>query len=132
MERKRFEHLVSKAFDDLPDEFLEQLENIEVIVEDIPSPRQVKKLRLKDPLELMGLYEGTPQTVRTTNYGLVPPDKITLFQQSIESRCRSDKEIEAEIKITLQHEIAHYFGLEDAELYKIERQKRKMTRRKRS
>ncbi len=130
MERKRFEHLVSKALDDLPDEFLEQLENVEVIVEDVPSPRQVKKLRLKDPLDLLGLYEGTPQTVRNTNYNLVPPDKITLFQQSIESRCRSDKEIEAEINITLQHEIAHYFGLEDTQLYKIERQKRKATKRK--
>ena len=101
MERKRFEQLVSKALDDLPDEFLEQLENIEIIVEDMPSPQQVRKLRLKDPLELMGLYEGTPQTVRTTNYALVPPDKITLFQKPIESRCRSDKEVEAEIKITL-------------------------------
>jgi predicted Zn-dependent protease with MMP-like domain len=130
MERKRFEQLVSQALDDLPDEFLKRLDNIEVIVEDIPTPRQVKKLRLRDPLDLLGLYEGVPQTVRNTNYSLVPPDKVTLFQRSIESRCQSDDEIGQEIKITLQHEIAHYFGLGDAQLYKIERQKRRSARKK--
>jgi len=130
MERKRFAQLVSQALDELPDDFLEQMDNIEIVVEDEPSPRQLKKLRIKNPIELLGLYEGTPQTIRNTNYNLVPPDKITLFKTAIESRCNSDKEIEAEIETTLRHEIAHYFGMEDAELYRIERQKRKTGRKK--
>jgi len=124
MEREKFEGLVYRAIETLPEEFKNKLENVDVLVEDWPSPQQISRLRLKDKGQLLGLYEGVPQTNRGSGYNLVLPDKITIFQKPIEMRCRSDREIEAEIGMVVQHEIAHHFGIGDATLYKIERQKR--------
>ena len=120
MDRKRFEWLVARAVDDLPEEFLTRLENIDVVVEDYPTPDQLRWLGLKHDHTLLGLYEGVPQTERGRHYGLVPPDKITIFQRSIEAKCRHDAEISAEIQRVVKHEIAHHFGITDARLRQIE------------
>jgi predicted Zn-dependent protease with MMP-like domain len=124
MEREKFEKLVYTAIDALPDEFRSKLENVDVLVEDWPSPRQINQFRLRSKAQLLGLYEGVPQTHRGTGYNLVPPDKITIFQRPIEMQCRSDREIGEEIGRVVKHEIAHHFGIGDARLYEIERQKR--------
>jgi predicted Zn-dependent protease with MMP-like domain len=121
MDRKRFEWLVARAVEDLPEEFLTRLENIDVVVEDYPNPTQLNQLGLKHSQTLLGLYEGVPQTKRGGHYGLVPPDKITIFQRSIEARCRYDAEISAEIQRVVKHEIAHHFGISDARLQQIEK-----------
>jgi len=123
MERQEFEALVFKAIEALPEEFKSKLENIDVLVEDWPSPQQISRLRLRNKAQLLGLYEGIPQTRRDSGYNLVLPDKITIFQRPVELECHSDKEIEAEIGRVVRHEIAHHFGIGDATLYKIERQK---------
>jgi predicted Zn-dependent protease with MMP-like domain len=123
MERQEFEALVFKAIEALPEEFKSKLENVDVMVEDWPSPQQISRLRLRNKAQLLGLYEGIPQTRRDSGYNLVLPDKITIFQRPVELECHSDKEIEAEIGRVVQHEIAHHFGIGDAALYKIERQK---------
>ncbi len=123
MERQEFEALVFKAIESLPEEFKNKLENVDVMVEDWPSPQQISRLRLRNKAQLLGLYEGIPQTRRDSGYNLVLPDKITIFQRPVELECHSDKEIEAEIGRVVQHEIAHHFGIGDATLYKIERQK---------
>ena len=123
MERQEFEALVFKAIEALPGEFKSKLENVDVMVEDWPSPQQISRLRLRNKAQLLGLYEGIPQTRRDSGYNLVLPDKITIFQKPVELECHSDKEIEAEIGRVVQHEIAHHFGIGDATLYKIERQK---------
>jgi len=123
MERQKFEMLVDRAIEALPEEFKSKLENVDVLVEDWPSPQQANRFKLKDKGQLLGLYEGVPQTKRDSGYNLVLPDKITIFQKPIELECRSDKEIEAEIGRVVKHEIAHHFGIGDATLYKIERQK---------
>ena len=68
---------------------------------------------------LLGLYEGIPRTKRK-HYGLVPPDKVTIFQKPIEARWRHDAEITAEIQRVVKHEIAHHFGISDARLQQIE------------
>jgi len=125
MERQEFEALVFRAIESLPAEFKNKLENVDVLVEDWPSPQQIRQLRIRSKAQLLGLYEGVPQTRRDSGYNLVLPDKITVFQKPIELKCRSDKEIEAEIGRVVQHEIAHHFGIGDATLYKIERQKLK-------
>jgi predicted Zn-dependent protease with MMP-like domain len=83
----------------------------------------MRRLGLRYKAQLLGLYEGVPQTKRDSGYNLVPPDKITIFQKPIELKCRSDQEIEMEIGRVVRHEIAHHFGIGDAALYKIERQK---------
>jgi predicted Zn-dependent protease with MMP-like domain len=123
MNRERFESLVRSAVEALPEEFLRRLENIAVVIDDSPTPAQVKKVGVRHGEILLGLYEGVPLTKRGHNYGLVPPDKIAIFQKSIESVCRNEAEIAAEVQRVVQHEIAHYFGLGDARLYEIEEQK---------
>jgi len=122
MDRQEFEALVFRAIEALPAEFQSKLENVDILVEDWPTPKQVSQLRLRSKAQLLGLYEGIPQTKRDSGYNLVLPDKITIFQKPIEAQCRSNQEIEAEIGSVVRHEIAHHFGIGDATLYKIERQ----------
>lgn len=119
MDRERFEWLVEKAVQALPDKFVVRLENIAVVVEDQPTHRQLVKARLKCGQTLFGLYEGVPQTKRGAHYGLVVPDKITIFQEPIESACRDDAEVTAEIQRVVQHEIAHHFGIGDTRLRQL-------------
>ena len=123
MNRERFESLVARAVQALPEEFLDRLENIVLVVEDYPTHAQLTKTGVKRRQALLGLYEGVPQTKRGRHYSLVPPDKITIFQKPIESDCRDDAEITAEIQRVVQHEIAHHFGIGDARLRQIEKAK---------
>ena len=125
MERQKFEAIVFRALEALPSEFRNKLENVDIIVEDWPSPNQISQLGLRHKSQLLGLYEGVPQTQRGNVYNLVPPDKITIFQMPIELKCRSDKEIESEIGRVIRHEIAHHFGIGDTTLYNIENQQRR-------
>ena len=129
MERKRFEELLLKAVNGLPQEFQEKLDNVDIVVEDLPGSRQARKLRLRQGSDLLGLYEGVPQTNRGQSYNLVLPDKITLFQKSIELICSSDSEVEVEIANVLKHEIAHHFGINDETLRKIEKRQRGKNRK---
>jgi predicted Zn-dependent protease with MMP-like domain len=119
MDRERFERLVARAVQALPKEFVVRLENITVVVEDQPTLHQLIRARLKRGQTLFGLYEGVPLTKRGAHYGLVAPDKITIFQGPIESACRDDAEITAEIQRVVQHEIAHHFGIGDGRLRQL-------------
>ena len=121
MRRAAFRRLVSRALEDLPAEFLEKMNNIEVVVEDLPTPEQEADAG-GDPEEglLMGLYEGIPLTERTSAYGGVLPDRITLFQRNIEEVCGSPEEIREEVLKTVLHEIAHHFGIDDDRLYELD------------
>ena len=121
VDRARFEQLVARVIEDLPEEFLVKLQNIDVVVEDRPTSGQVSRARLRRGQTLLGLYEGVPQTKRGRYYGLVPPDKITIFQKPIEARCSHKAEIIAEIQRVVKHEIAHHFGISDARLHQIEK-----------
>jgi predicted Zn-dependent protease with MMP-like domain len=115
----RFEQLVRKAIDDLPDEFHERLENIDIVIADRPNRHQLASLGKKHNETLLGLYEGVPLTRRSHGYGMVTPDKITIFQGPIESVCRSDVQIIAEVKRVVLHEIAHHFGIDDDRLKQL-------------
>ena len=121
MDRESFEWLVAKAVDSLPDEFSTKLENIDVVVEEQPTPSQLAEVGLKRGETLLGLYQGVPLTKRGRHYGLVVRDMITVFQKPIEAKCRYDAEIMTEIRRVVQHEIAHHFGIGDARLRQLER-----------
>ena len=124
MEKRAFELLVAEAIAGLPDEFRDKLENLDVVVEDRPMLRQLNDMKLQRGETLLGLYEGVPQTRRGRSYGLVPPDKITVFQKPIEAKCRRDNtDIADEVRRVIQHEIAHHFGIGDARLREIEEEK---------
>jgi predicted Zn-dependent protease with MMP-like domain len=122
MDRESFERLVAQAVEDLPGEFRDRLENIDIVVEDYPTPAKMQRMGLERNEILLGLYEGVPQTERGGHYGLVPPDKITIFQRPIEAKCRySGGSIAVEIQRVVKHEIAHHFGISDARLEQLEK-----------
>jgi len=119
--RKQFNKLVEHALTTLPPEYLSRMENVEIVIEDWPSQEQLEDNELGPEDTLFGLYEGVPLTERTIEYGLVPPDKITIFQKAIESECGSEAEVIDEVRLTVQHEIAHFFGIDDARLDELGR-----------
>ncbi len=113
--RAEFEQLVIDAIDSLPEKFLDRLENVDVVVESIPSRAQLLQQGIPEDSLLLGLYEGVPLTARE-NYGFVLPDKITIFQEAIEAVCPSPDQIVQEVRETVVHEVAHHFGLSDEAL----------------
>ena len=123
MQREEFEALVARAIDNLPPEFQDKLENVDIVVENWPAPGQLRRANHTHRTQLLGLYQGVPQTRRGRRYGLVLPDKISIFQKPIEQYCRSGNEIQATIEEVVRHEIAHHFGLDDKTLHQIEREK---------
>jgi predicted Zn-dependent protease with MMP-like domain len=112
-----FKEVVAQAMDSLPDEFKAKLENIEVVVEDFPPP-EVKRDFPRNRL-ILGLYQGVPHTRRTTHYGLVMPDKISLYKRNIERVSASREQAYRQIRKTLLHEIGHHFSLSDEDLWDI-------------
>jgi predicted Zn-dependent protease with MMP-like domain len=121
MDSARFEHLVAEAVNSLPEEISERMENVDVVVADRPTREQLRVLKGRKGDTLFGLYEGVPLTSRSHGYGLVMPDKITIFQEPIESRCRNDAQIVKEVRRVVLHEIAHHFGISDRRLWDMGR-----------
>ena len=117
MERKEFENLVIKALKGLPKIFKDKLQNVDIVIEDEPNMDTVKAHKLGSRGHLLGLYQGVPLKARTHYYGMVLPDKITLYKANIEGSCKAKGEdIYKEIKHILQHEIGHHFGITDRRL----------------
>jgi predicted Zn-dependent protease with MMP-like domain len=119
MDRRAFERLVAEAIDGLPETFREKLDNVEVVIEEWPDPETMRRAGVRHPAHLLGLYHGIPQTKRTHHYGLVLPDKISVYQRPIESRCRTAEEVRATIRRVLRHEVGHHFGLDDERLREV-------------
>ncbi len=119
MDRRSFEQLVVGALDSLPADLRQLLDNVEVTVAHEPSPTILKQLGMQRGQLLFGLYQGVPQTRRTRHYGLVLPDKITIYQRPIEQVCRTPAAIRAQVRQTVRHELAHHFGISDERLSEI-------------
>jgi predicted Zn-dependent protease with MMP-like domain len=124
MDREEFELLVVKAVDSLPEELRSRLENVAIMVDDQPTQYQIRKVGLKRGQTLLGLYEGVPLTKRGVHYGMVQPDKITIFQKPIQAKCKNGDSIMQEIQRVVWHEIAHHFGIGEARLRQIEKIRR--------
>ena len=108
-----FSELLNTAIKELPEEFREKLENVAIIVEDYPSKELLDKMDVPEDETLFGLYEGVPLTERGYFDPPLLPDRIFIFQREIEDACDSPEEVKEELKITLVHEIAHFFGIDD-------------------
>lgn len=107
----RFEELVAEALDELPPEFQQMMDNVEVVVQEAPSPtlaRQVGGL-------VLGLYQGVPLNRRSWQ-GMNLPDKISIYRRNILRICATPREIREQVKITVMHEIGHHFGMSEEEL----------------
>ena len=113
MTQEEFETLVAEALDDLPSEILERMDNVAVTVAYCPSRAQLARTGVKSPHTLFGLYEGVPLTKRGVGYGMVPPDRITLFQGPLETTCRTLAAIREQVRRTVIHEIGHHFGMDE-------------------
>ncbi|CAN5524068.1 metallopeptidase family protein [soil metagenome] len=110
-EIEQFEKLVERALDDLPQEFLDLLDNVAVLVEDWPD----YSTPLAGDRTLYGLYEGVPLTQRGTRYSGALPDRITIFRGPLE-RDFPPEALRDQVRITVVHEIAHHFGFDDDQL----------------
>ena len=119
MDRAIFESLVNDAVRELPEEFREKLKNVAIIVEDYPTKELIEQTGLSPDETLFGLYEGVPLTERSYFGEPLYPDRILIFQRAIEDECDSVEEIKHELKITLVHEVAHFFGMDDDYLEEI-------------
>lgn len=117
---KQFDALITRAMDELPQEYIQGLDNVAIVMADDPTEEQKKKMKLREHSILLGLYEGIPLTQRGAGYTFVLPDKITLFKNSILRVVRNEQELFEQIKRTLWHEIAHYYGLNHARIHELE------------
>jgi len=118
--RRRFEEIVVEAIDDIPDTLWNVIDNVAVTVEEWPTRRQIESVGLGPGHTLLGLYEGIARTRRSSHYGLVLPDKITIFRGPILQMCPPDEDaVRTQIRRTVLHEIAHHFGISDERLVEL-------------
>jgi len=117
---EEFDALVTKAMDELPQQYIKALDNVAILYADEPDEFQQQKAKLDNRHILLGLYEGIPLTQRGAGYTFVLPDKITLFKNAILSISTNSDELFSQIKRTLWHEIAHYYGLSHDDMHRIE------------
>lgn len=124
MDRTAFEILVQNSLQKLPRKFKKKLANISVEVEDLPSQELLNDMGIRAG-SLLGLYQGVPLTERGWNYGNMLPDRIVIYQRTIERVASSPEEIEKIVRDTVIHEVGHYFGFTDKELRQIDVEKRR-------
>ncbi len=113
MTREKFQKLAAETLDALPPRFREKLRNVAIVIEDLPD----------DPASgdgedglLMGLFEGVPETEKSVWDQPSGPDRVILYQKNIEAVCDTEADIRREIRLTLLHEIGHYFGMSEEQL----------------
>lgn len=115
-----YEQLINEAMDELPPQYIKGLKNVAITYDDEPSPEQREKLKLTCHQTLYGLYEGIPLTRRNAGYNFVLPDKITLFKNPMLHNASDPAQLKHQVKHTLWHEIAHYYGLDHDRIHALE------------
>ncbi|AXB45915.1 metallopeptidase family protein [Amycolatopsis albispora] len=105
----RFEELVAEALDEVPPQFAAAMDNVVVLVEEYNE---------EEP-GILGLYHGIALTERNSDYGGVLPDRISIYRQPLLAMCSSEAEVVEEVLVTVVHEIAHHFGIDDARLHEL-------------
>jgi len=108
---EQFDQIISRAMDELPQEYIKGLENVVIVQADDPTPEQLIKMKIDHDHVLLGLYEGVPLTQRGSGFSGMLPDKITLFKHPILMIVANEGELFEQVKRTLWHEMAHYYGL---------------------
>lgn len=116
---EQFDQLITDAMNELPQQYITGLENVVIVQADEPTPEQVVKMKIDNQHVLLGLYEGIPLTERRGGMTMLP-DKITLFKHSILRVVNNESDLREQIKRTLWHEIAHYYGLNHSHIDKLQ------------
>lgn len=115
-----FSKLIAECMDELPEQYVTGMKNVLVTYEDQPSDEQRRKQQLQAYQTLYGLYEGVPLTKRNAGYQFVLPDRITIFKLPMAQAVNSMADLKAQVKHTLWHEIAHFYGLDHERIHQIE------------
>lgn len=116
---EEFEQLIVDAVSSLPAEILERMENVAITVQEWPSRTQLRSARVPPGSTLFGLYEGVPLTQRTSHYGMVTPDRITIFRGPLMTYRRTPEAIVEQVRKTVLHEIAHHFGMSEEQIRRL-------------
>lgn len=118
---EHFASLAQKALESLPDNFRQLITNVSIVVENYPSREDAREAGVPRD-ELLGLFAGVAHAGHGLFFDLPPPlpDRIILYQKNIEAVCSSEDELVDEIRVTLLHEVGHYFGLSEEELEQYE------------
>lgn len=103
----------------LPPELISRVHNVDIVIEWRPTALERKRARVGPGRTLLGLYHGIPLTKRGEYYNLVPPDKISIYQEPIEAVCDDDDEVREQVRKTVLHELGHYFGIDDDRLHEL-------------
>lgn len=120
LQRSEFEKHVADALESIPRRFRDAMKNIAVVVEDEPSRELLDEMEIEPPDTLLGLYQGTPLTERTWDYGNRLPDRVVIFQRPHERQSTDEDDLIVAIGETLIHEIGHYFGMSEEQIEEIE------------
>ncbi len=117
--REEFEDLVADALETLPPEILNRMDNVAITVQEWPSRSQLQSSNVPPGSTLFGLYQGVPLTQRSSHYGMVAPDRITIFRGPLLSYCRTPEAIAEQVRKTVVHEIAHHFGMNEEQIARL-------------
>lgn len=119
---QEFDKIVGEGIDAIPPLYQKHLQNVAFIVEDFPSPKQRHELGLACNQTLFGLYEGVPLPGRNGANKLLP-DKITIFKNPILAASSTVAEVKEQVRHTIWHEVAHYYGLDHGRIHQLDRKK---------
>ncbi|NCU39060.1 metallopeptidase family protein [Candidatus Saccharibacteria bacterium] len=115
-----FEEMLTRALSELPEKYIQNLDNVAITYAEFPSDEQLHKQGVRENQLLLGLYEGIPLTQRGAGYNLVLPDKITIFKRPIVQLSDDHEDLFRRVKHTLWHEIAHHYGLNHNRIDELE------------
>jgi len=121
-----FRKHVAKALEEIPEEFQEKMENVEVFVEDFADPETLRSLGLETPWELLGLYVGVPINQRSVFSPGYLPERIYLYRRPILRAAGRPQDVVATIREVVIHEVGHHFGFDDEELEEMNRSQRRV------
>jgi predicted Zn-dependent protease with MMP-like domain len=119
MERARFISLVRRALRDVPSPFKEHLRQVDIVVKRRPGRDDLADAGLPPNESMYGFYRGVPLTERDSAYNLVAPDVIHIYQEPLEEDFEDDDDLVHEIRVTVLHELAHFFGIDDDRLHEL-------------
>jgi len=115
-----FDEQVYQAWNELPREMRRSIANVAIVVEDRADDETLDLAGIDNPLDLYGFYHGVPLTARGHDYGLILPDKISIYREPILAACATDDAVKVFVRKTLRHELAHYFGIDDDRLEELD------------
>lgn len=118
---EQFDQIITRAMNELPQEYIKGLENVVIVQADNPTAEQLATMKIDNEHILLGLYEGVPLTQRGSGFSGMLPDKITMFKNSILAVVNDDRELLEQVKRTLWHEIAHYYGLNHSHIDQLQK-----------